>query len=111
LLAFSDRLLIDVGKAKGQLRERRILALTSDRRSGAVYHVIFDIPASYNLAVIAEHLFRLLTHRRHKIEALLNLDVGSYDILNVFDPSGNLLANPRGPVDLSRATNLIIYTR
>jgi hypothetical protein len=111
LLAYSDALLIDVAKAKGQLRERRLLALVRDRNDSALHHVVFDIPDPHNLAIIAHDLFELLQSRRKKVEALLNLDVGSYNILNVFDPAGKRLAKPLGPVSIDKATNLIIYTR
>ncbi len=111
LLAYSDRLLIDVAKARGQLRERRLLALVRDRKNSVLHHVVFDIPSPHNLAIIANDLFDLLQSRRKKVEALLNLDVGSYNILNVFDRGGKLLAKPRGPVSIDKATNLIIYAR
>ena len=111
LLAYSDQILIDVAKARGQLRERRLLALVRDKKNSALHHVLFDIPEPHNLAIIANDLFELLQSRSKKVEALLNLDVGSYNILNVFDQAGKLLAKPKGPVSIDKATNLIIYTR
>lgn len=111
LLAYSDQLLIDVSKAKGRLRERRILALIRDQKTYDLYHIIFDIPTPHNLAVIAGEIFNLCKSRKKKVEAILNLDVGSYNILNMFDQRGNLLSKPRGPVNINKATNLIIYTR
>ncbi len=111
LLAYSDRLLIDVGKARGQLRERRLLALVRDRSTSTLHHIIFDIPTPHNLAIIAKEVFDLLQRRQKKVEAILNLDVGSYNILRVFEPNGRLLPQPHGPVDINKATNLIIYTR
>jgi hypothetical protein len=44
------------------------------------------------------------------VEAILNLDVGTYNIMNVFDRNGQILNNIRGPVDISTATNLLVYT-
>lgn len=111
LLAFSDQLLIDVSKARGQLRERRILALVRDYKTAELHHVLVDIPHPHNLAVIAKDLFDLLQSRGKKVEALLNLDVGSYNILEVYDQHGNTLPSPKGPVSLNNATNLIVYTR
>lgn len=111
LLAFSDQLMIDVGKAKSQLRERRILTLVRDKNTGELHHIVFDITASYNLAMITQDIFDLCVSRGKKIEAILNLDVGSYNILNVFDTRGNLLSCPQGPVSISNATNLIVYTK
>lgn len=111
LLAFSDQLLIDASKARGQLRERRLLALIRDHKTADLYHVIVDLPTPHNLAVIAKDIFDLLQSRGKKVEALLNLDVGSYNILEVYDQRGNPLASPKGPVPLNNATNLIVYTR
>ncbi|GAK61317.1 uncharacterized protein U27_01217 [Candidatus Vecturithrix granuli] len=111
LLAFSDQLLIDASKAKGQLRERRLLALIRDHKTADLHHVIIDLPTPHNLAVITKDIFDLLQSRGKKVEALLNLDVGSYNILEVYDHRGNALSSPKGPVPLNNATNLIVYTR
>ena len=111
LLAYSDDLLIDPAKAKGQLRERRLLALVRDQATAALYHVILDIPTQSNLAAIAKDMLDLFHSRGKKLEALLNLDVGSYNILQVFDERQRVLSQPQGPVGIDKATNLIIYTR
>lgn len=111
LLVYSDSLQIDPAKAKGQLRERRLLALARDQASAALYHVILDIPTQSNLAAIAKDTLDLFNSRGKKLEALLNLDVGSYNILQVFDDQRRVLPQPQGPVPIDNATNLIIYTR
>jgi len=111
LLAYSNKLLIDPQKAPNQLRERRILVLFSDNVSGKVYHAIYNIESSYNLAVITDEIFSITKSRNKKIEAILNLDVGSYNILNVFDRNGNMLQQIKGPVNINTATNLLVYTR
>lgn len=111
LLAYSDKLLIHPGKAKNQLRERRILALFSDKNTGAVHHAIFNIEASYELATIAEEVYSLIASRNKKIEAILNLDVGSYNILEVYDDHEKRLNYIKGPVRINEATNLIVYTK
>ena len=110
LLAYSNRLLIDKTKARKNPRERRILALITDRNNN-VQHIIFHIEKNYNLADITEHIFELLQSRSNKIEAILNLDVGSYNILDVYDNRSNKLRAVTGPVSISKATNLIVYTR
>ncbi len=73
--------------------------------------MLVDIAHPHNLAVIAKDLFDLLQSRGKKVEALLNLDVGSYNILEVYDQHGNTLPSPQRPVSLNNATNLIVYTR
>ncbi len=111
LLAYSDQMLIDVKKARGQLRERRILVLVRDRGTYDLHHVIFHIPTPHNLAVLAQEVFDLCQSRKKRVEAILNLDVGSYNILRVFDQRGRILSKPQGPVNINKATNLIIYSR
>ncbi|ETR67910.1 MAG: hypothetical protein OMM_04880 [Candidatus Magnetoglobus multicellularis str. Araruama] len=110
LLAYSDQLLIDKSKARINPRERRILALVRDQNN-CVHHIIFHIERNYNLADIADNIFQLLKTRVKKIEAILNLDVGSYNILHVYDENRNQLKDITGPVHINNATNLIVYTK
>ncbi len=111
LLAYSDKLLISIKKAKPQLRERRILTLARDKKNNQLHHIIFHITANSNLAVLSKEIYDALTKRGKKIEAMLNLDVGSYNILSVFDHKSRLLPALNAPISLHSATNLIVYTR
>lgn len=111
LLAFRDKVLINAQKADPKVRERRILALARDKKTQRLYHVIFNITLQYNLAEIATEIFGLLQQGNFKIEAMLNLDVGSYNIMFVYDENRNLLQDVKGTVDISQATNLLVYTR
>jgi hypothetical protein len=111
LLAYSDELLINIKKAKPQLRERRILTLARDKKNNQLHHIIFHITANSNLAVLSKEIYDMLTKRGKKIEAMLNLDVGSYNILNVFDHKSRLLPALNAPISIRSATNLIVYTR
>ena len=72
--------------------------------------MVFDITQAVRLDEPAVMLQELLSHRRLKVEALLNLDVGTYNILGVFDARRHLLPSPQGPVSVDRATNLLVYT-
>jgi hypothetical protein len=110
LLAYGDLLLIDPQKADSRVRERRILALARNKTTGQISHVVFNISSQYALARIAAELFGLLQNRNMKVEAMLNLDVGSYNILYAYDENGNLLQDVKGQIDISQATNLLIYT-
>lgn len=111
LVSFSNTLTIDKAKARLQLRERRLLALASDPQTKEVHHVIFNITNQQNLADISGEIFAMLATRGKKVEAVVNLDVGAYDILNVFDENGVVLPDVKGPVDIGKATNLIVYSR
>ncbi|MEO0896736.1 MAG: hypothetical protein AAFY71_10085 [Bacteroidota bacterium] len=111
LLAFGDQLLINVSKAPMTERERRILVGFRDKKSKKLYHSIFNIKQPHSLAIIAEEIFMMVGNRNMKIEFMLNLDVGSYDILNVFDERGRRLNDVKGPVSINQATNLIVWSK
>ena len=111
LLAYGDSVLISAEKAKTQLRERRLLTLVSDNKTHEIHHIIFNITESYNLAIIAQEVYKIVKSRNKKVEAILNLDVGAYDILKVFDDNGNELSIVKGTQQISKATNLIIYQK
>ena len=111
LLAYGDQQLIQLSKAANQLRERRLLALVRDTKDQTLHHVIFHITGAKNLAVITEEVYQMMKVRQKKVEAILNLDVGSFNILQTYDNKGRLLRAIQGPVPISKATNLIIYSR
>ncbi|MBX2932006.1 MAG: hypothetical protein KF781_08685 [Chitinophagaceae bacterium] len=108
LLAYGDSILISPSKAPPQQRERRLLALFSDK-NGNVIHSIFDITSPYDLALITQEIFNIIASRGLKVEGILNLDTGAYNILNIFDENGSLLTDVIGPVNVSSATNLVVY--
>lgn len=110
LLAHGDQLLIDPSKASPELRERRILAMVREGQ-GTLSHVVFDVTTPTALADIAVEICDTMKVRKLRVEAMLNLDVGSYNIFQVFDDRGGLLQEMQGPTSLSKATNLIVYTR
>ena len=112
LLAFSNELLIDPSRAKTQTRERRLLALLLDKKSNELVHVLlnFPNPNKYALAEIAKEVWQLTRHT-WKLEALINLDVGTYDILHLYDEQKRVLPYPKGPRQLDIATNLLAYSR
>ena len=109
LLAYGDKVLINQGKAKKQLRERRLLTLVIDKKTDEVHHIIFNITESYNLAVIAKEVFKIVKSRNKKVVAILNLDVGDYDILKLFDENGIEINMVKGTKPINKATNLIVY--
>lgn len=108
LLASNDSILINPSKSSNAQRERRLLALFQDKKGNKV-HAIFNITSSYDLASITQEIFNIIAKREFKVLGIMNLDTGSYDILNVFNERGNLWPTVRGPVDISVATNLIVY--
>ncbi|MBL7813743.1 MAG: hypothetical protein JNL70_01970 [Saprospiraceae bacterium] len=108
LLAHNHQPLIEISKAPNQLRERRLLVMVSDN-NGTQHNVIFSVNVNKNLAVITEEIFDVMRTRGKKIEAILNFDVGSYNILRVMDAAGKEVAALRGPVSIYKATNLVVF--
>jgi hypothetical protein len=101
-------MLIDKNIAKNTQRERRLLALGSNV-NGQVFHLIVNVKEPISLAMITEKVFDILKHRQYKVEGILNLDVGSYDIMEVFDLKGKRVL--KAPVPISNATNLLFYIK
>jgi hypothetical protein len=108
LLAFSDKILIDRRVAKNTSRERRLLALASNKKSGKVFHLVVNVRKGVSLASITEKTFDILKKRKYKVEAILNLDVGSFNIMEVYTLRGALML--KAPVSIHKATNLLFYT-
>jgi hypothetical protein len=111
LLAYSDKLLIDATRAPTDIRERRLLGLVRDRKTSELHHVIVNVPKQYNLAAVAQDAFAIFAARGKRVEALLNLDTGSGDVLEVFDAQGRMVQDVRGTRPPEQASNLLVYLR
>lgn len=109
LVVYHDQLLIDPDKAVKRFRERRLLALTTDLKTGESYHVLINVTEPHMLALLSAEVQAMLLERHQRIEALFNLDVGLYDILTVFDDRGVALDDIRGKSDSQIANSLIVY--
>ncbi|HYM60382.1 MAG TPA: hypothetical protein VEZ11_05770 [Thermoanaerobaculia bacterium] len=94
-----------INDGKIQRRERRILAVTSDK------FVVVDIPIACTLAeatFLFEKAVALLGVRPASVQAAVNLDTGTFDILDVFCPPGTRFQHKTRP--LSEATNLLVLS-
>ncbi|MGH6816777.1 MAG: hypothetical protein ACREC6_13850, partial [Hyphomicrobiaceae bacterium] len=107
LLAHANTPLMALGQGKPEERERRALAIA--RRGTERHHILFDLPKPHDLAELLHAVFRTLEFRKLTVEAILNLDTGAYNILQVHGEDGRILTDPRGSVDIEKATNLIVY--
>ena len=108
LLAYNNQPLIELSKAPNQLRERRLLAVVNDGGSTRHY-VVVSVTANRNLAVVTEEVMDMMRKRGKNIEAVLNFDVGSYNILRVMDKTGKEISGLRGPIEIYKATNLVVF--
>lgn len=109
LLVYSDEILIDPEKAPKKIRERRFLVCVRDDNE-KLHHVLFHITKPKALANLTFEIYDAMKRRGKKIESIINLDVGQYDILTVYDALGNQVSDIKGKVsNASIATNLLVY--
>lgn len=111
LLAFADEILIDPSRASGKLAERRLLALVSHKKTGEVRHIIFNMRKPHSLFDLTRKAFHVLKVRDLKIEALLNLDTGGQDVIELYDERRRVVSEVEGRLGTGQTTNLLVYQR
>lgn len=109
LLASTRGLRLNVLRAHKELRERRFLAIVKDKNTDEVKHVIVNLTKPYYLGESTQLIYNYLQTHQVTVVALLNLDVGNYDILEVYDQNRQHLSYPTGTRRVSTATNLLVY--
>lgn len=107
LLAYDNELQI-TERGRKEKRERRVLVLAK-HATGEVHHLIYNIPHNVYLFDIAQDIINFLQNEGNEIVAMLNLDTGSYDVLEFYRENGAKLVNPTGTMSVSKATNLLVY--
>ena len=109
LLAYTNNLRIGE-ESDDDRAHRRILGLVKDEK-GDLFHVIFNIREDISLYDISYTLFHYLRNKDNEVIALVNLDTGAYDILEVYDESDAKIEGIHGDRSFSirKATNLITY--
>ncbi|MEM1321551.1 MAG: hypothetical protein AAGG75_14940 [Bacteroidota bacterium] len=109
LLVFKNDLRVYT-EGRTETASRRILALAQDQ-SGNLQHIVFNIRSEVFLYDISKEIYDHLQRENMKVIVMLNLDTGSYDILQVFDESGDRIQGIHGDRDIrpSKATNLVAY--
>jgi len=108
MLAFSDKITISSTRSNTQQRERRLLTLCSDIKTGEVHHIVFNVTSAFSLYDISQEIFSMMKKRNKKVEGIINLDVGSYNIMHIYNNTGKIIKN--APVNINTATNLLVYT-
>lgn len=106
LLGFDNDLAIDPNKASTTLRERRLLATIE--RNGQPGVAIIDLPQTPRPLSLSEAAATTLFGLRQlgwSVEGIVNLDVGTYNILYRVQPRK---AESLAPVSLSKAHNLLV---
>ncbi|MCP5501364.1 MAG: hypothetical protein H7A25_15795 [Leptospiraceae bacterium] len=109
LLAYSDKLLIEQNKSPYELRERRLFAAVLDKKDNKLHHIIFNFSSNHNLFDAAREVYSMLKIRKKKIEFIINLDVGSYNILEIYNLPKTSYSNLKGTINIKKATNLVVW--
>ncbi len=107
LLAYKNKLTIDARGRKNK-RERRFLALATTS-GGELYHIIFDLPEGAYLYDGAKKALRYLQDLSMDVTALLNLDTGAYNVLEVNTGDDSVDRELKGETSISSAVNLLSY--
>ncbi|MEZ4884165.1 MAG: hypothetical protein R3E32_05435 [Chitinophagales bacterium] len=107
LLAYRNELRIDE-RGRTERAERRMLVLAIDGE-GEVVHILFNIQEEGYLYDIAKNIMNYLNEKKINVVAMLNLDTGWYNILEVYSKNGNKYSDIQGDKPLTKATNLVAY--
>jgi hypothetical protein len=110
LLAYDNELKLDVTKAHTSAAERRILVIAKNGL-GEVLHLVYNIRRSEYLGEIAANILRYANMERGlEVVAMLNLDTGAEDVMEVYNDYGMKIAEPAGNVPITNAINLVAWS-
>lgn len=108
LLAYQNTLRISRAGRK-EARERRFLVLAQSPSEG-LYHIVFNLPQNNYLFDAARDIFYFLKERKKmEVVAILNLDTGAYNVMELYKDNEQQDLNIRGDTDVKVSTNLIVY--
>lgn len=107
LLAYKNELKIDY-EGRKQKRERRFLVLATTSE-GTLYHIIFDLPNGVYLYDGAKNVLDHLKALDMDVTAILNLDTGAYNVLDVNTGDYSIDSELKGTTSINRAVNLLSY--
>lgn len=88
--------------------ERRLLVLARDK-NGDELHIIFNIARPVTLHEISKNILDYFEKTGVHIIALLNLDTGANDFIQVYNEKGDILPSFKGGRNASEITDLIVY--
>jgi hypothetical protein len=106
LLIYENRLRVSNNSRKHA--ERRLLALARDK-NGDELHIIFNIARPITLYDISKNISDYFKKTETRIIALLNLDTGANDFMQVYNETGEIAPNFKGSRKISEITDMIIY--
>jgi len=92
----------------GQKSSRRFLAICTDKR-GQTHHLVMDVLSRTHLNNAAAKAIVALKEKGFTVQYLLNQDTGGRNIMEAFNDRGDRIY--LAPVDISKATQLLVYYR
>jgi hypothetical protein len=107
LLIYNNKLKIKNKDKNNQHRERRFLVIAKNQNED-ILHIIFNIPEQVKLYDISSDILNYFKNSRISIIALLNLDTGNNDMMEVYE-NGKTISYFNGRENISKAINLIVY--
>lgn len=107
LLAYRNELRID-NRGRTEKAERRMLALAIGE-DGEVVHILINIQEEVYLYDITRDLMTYFKEKDMNVVAMLNLDTGWYNILEVYEEDGSKYNRMQGDKPLTKATNMVAY--
>jgi hypothetical protein len=107
LLAYKNKLKID-SRGRTNKRERRFLALGTDS-AGDLYHIVVNLPEGVYLYDGARKTMEYLNEEGVDVTALLNLDTGAYNVLEINTGDYTMDKTLKGDTNISKAVNLLSY--
>lgn len=112
LLAWKDKLQFEYNHGtKSAARERRFLAIGT-APNGDIMHFIVHKPKHSSLYEASEKVLNFLNERKRlKVLALLNLDTGAQDVVQIYTKSGavNNMITSTNNQTIYNARNLLVY--
>lgn len=107
LLCYKNQLRISSDGRK-ERATRRLLILGTDGK-GEVVHVVFNVQRDVYLYDISKEVLEYLKKQGLNVIAMLNLDTGMYNILEVYNERGYQIDEVEGEEPVQKATNLLSY--
>ena len=95
-------------KPHNEYKERRFLILAKDK-DDQILHIIFNIPKNVQLYEMAKELLVFFQNSDRTIIAMLNLDTGANDMMEVYNNDGSIIPALKGKKDISKAINILSY--
>jgi len=106
LLIHNNKLLIDLETSKKALKKRRFLLLVKND-SNQQSQIVLNIRENIDLYTITNRVTQILKNKKYVLESMINLDVGSYDIMEIYNQKGSKILNASLP--LENAVNLLFF--